>query len=89
MTHTELKTLARLASEAASALIPLAADPHGRDSHGGRIANPEVVIARALGTLEHAGRLASEYRRRAHEEAAPQGPGTPPAAERNLFRMAK
>lgn len=63
MKHSELKKLSHLATEAAAALIPLAADPRGRDHHGGTIPNRAAVIARALDKLERAGRTAAELRR--------------------------
>jgi len=68
MTHHELRTLSRLACEAASSLLPLSADVQGRDSHGGRLANPGRVIAQALRTLERAGDMARELRTRAQED---------------------
>ncbi|MCW5558037.1 MAG: hypothetical protein KIT22_09450 [Verrucomicrobiae bacterium] len=69
MTHQQLKSLSRLASEAAASLIPLAADPRGRDSHGGDLmAQRGRIVARALATLERAGDLARQYRRQAQEE---------------------
>lgn len=63
MTHADIRTLAQLATEAAAALIPLSADPAGRDSHGGNLLHTRPqIVARALTALEHAGRLAARLR---------------------------
>lgn len=69
MTHQQLKTLSRLASEAAASLIPLAADPRGRDSHGGNLlAQRDRIVARAFDKLEQAGDLARQYRLQTKED---------------------
>jgi len=82
MTHAELKTLARLASEAAAALIPLAADARGRNHHGEDLLPQRGrIVARALNTLEHAGRLATEYRRRARRGVQAEGAPHPRASQ--------
>lgn len=58
----QIRTLSNLASKASAALIPLASDGVGADSHGGRIARPEEALGRALDALEQAGRLAGRIR---------------------------
>lgn len=66
MTTTNLADIRRLSdlvTVAGAALLPLAADGIGRDSHGGRIADPEAALSRALAALEEAGALATHLRR--------------------------
>lgn len=85
MTHAELKLLARLASEAAAALIPLAGDARGRNHHGEDLLPQRGrIVARVLNTLEHAGRLAGEYRRRAHEQGQTAGAGAYPHTSQGI-----
>ncbi|MBL9174718.1 MAG: hypothetical protein JNL10_14365 [Verrucomicrobiales bacterium] len=61
----EVRTLADLASRASAALIPLASDGEGRDSHGGAIRNPQETLDGALGHLIEAGTLAAQLRQEA------------------------
>ena len=58
----EVRTLAALASRASAALIPLASDGVGADSHGGSIQRPQEALDSALGALIKAGALAGQIR---------------------------
>ena len=60
MNSSQLRNLSRLTTKASAALVPLAADGEGRDSHGGKISNPQAVLRDAFKALVEAGRLAGE-----------------------------
>ena len=60
MNSTQLRNLSRLTTKASAALTPLADDGEGRDSHGGKIANPQAVLRDACKALVEAGQLAGE-----------------------------
>lgn len=62
ITLSELRRLSDLASRASAALIPLASDGVGADSHGGTIRDPRAALERALDALIRAGALASRMR---------------------------
>lgn len=62
-TLAEIRTLARLATQAASALMPCV-DSRCRDSHGEQPQGAARALADGLQALEEAGRLASEIRLR-------------------------
>lgn len=49
LTPTHLRHLNTLTTQAGATLIPLAHDGEGRDSHGGRIMDPDATLDRALG----------------------------------------
>lgn len=61
MTRSQLRRLYCLTTRASAALVPLNADGEGRDSHGGKIANPDAVLRDACAALVEAGRLAAEH----------------------------
>lgn len=65
MTSAQIRHLSDLATRAAAALIPIAADGIGADSHGGRLPDPAATLARALVALEEAGALAAQIRENA------------------------
>lgn len=68
MTLPELRRLTTLTTQAAAALLPLASDGIGADSHGGRIQDPEAALARALDALIEAGGMAAHMRAKAGHE---------------------
>lgn len=67
----QIRTLSDLASRAAAALLPLASDGEGRDSHGGKLRNPEETLDRALDAMIEGGSLAAQLRREAAEMLRP------------------
>lgn len=65
LTLSDVRRLADLTTVAAAALLPLAADGRGGDSHGGCISDPEATMNRAVGALIEAGGLAARLKREA------------------------
>lgn len=62
MNLNAIRELAVLTTQAAAALLPLAADGRGADSHGGKLVDPDATLGRALDALRDAGRLAEVIR---------------------------
>lgn len=63
MNLNELRILSNLTTRAAAALLPLASDGCGADSHGGRIPDPTASLARALTALAEAGAMVARIQR--------------------------
>ncbi len=70
LTLSDVRRLADLTTVAAAALLPLAADGRGLDSHGGFISDPEATMNRAVGALIEAGGLAARLKREAEASCA-------------------
>lgn len=73
LTLPELRRLADLTTRAAAALVPLAADGRGMDSHHGALPDPAGTLARALDGLVDAGALASHLRVRTWQTSKEEG----------------
>ena len=56
----QLHHLTKLTTKAGAALIPLAADGEGSDSHGGNIQHPDLVVRNACEALVEAAELAAQ-----------------------------
>ena len=67
----QIRTLSNLASRASAALLPLASDGVGADSHGGAIKNPQEALDSAMDAMIEGGALAAQLRREAAEMLRP------------------